>query len=104
MRARSSRVRGASTNSMSAPASRYIAGALDGALEALDRDRVGARDDQRLARVPRVDRGADLAAHLVRRDQRLAVEVAAALGKVLVLELDRGGAGALELAHRAHAR
>ena len=77
-------------------------GALDGALEALDRDRVGARDDQRLARVPRIDRGADLAAHLGRRDQRLAVEMPAALGKVLVLELDRVGAGALELADGAH--
>ena len=37
-----------------------------------------------------------------RRDQRLAVEMAAALGEVLVLELDRVGAGALELAHGAH--
>ena len=71
-------------------------------VEALDGDRVGPRDDQRLARAPRVDRGADFAAHLVRRDQRLAVEVAAALGKILVLELDRVGAGALELADRAH--
>ncbi len=29
--------------------------ARDGAVEALDRDRVGARDDQRLARVARID-------------------------------------------------
>ena len=76
-------------------------GALDRAVEALDRHRVGARDDQRLARAARIDRGADLAAHLLRRDQRLAVEMAAALGEVLVLELDRGGAGALELADGA---
>ena len=77
-------------------------GALDGAVEAFDGDRIGPRDDQRLARVPGIDRGADLAAHLLRRDQRLAVEMAAALGKILVLELDRVGAGALELADRAH--
>ena len=30
-------------------------GALDGALEAFDRDRIGARDDQRFARTPRID-------------------------------------------------
>ncbi len=76
--------------------------ALDGAVEAFDRDGVGARHDQGLARVAGIHRGADFSAHLGGRDQRLAVEMAAALGKVLVLELDRGGAGALELAHGAH--
>ena len=39
--------------------------------------------------------------HLRRRNQRLVVEMAAALGKVLVLELDGIGAGALEQAHGA---
>ena len=53
------------------------------------------------ARSARIDRRLDLAGHLLRRDQRLAVEMAAALGKILVLELDRVGAGALEQAHGA---
>ena len=44
----------------------------------------------------RVNRGPDLAGHLLRRNQRLAVEMAAALGEILVLELDGIGAGALE--------
>ena len=76
-------------------------GARDGALEAFDGDRIGAGDDQRLARAARIDRRLDLADHLRRRDQRLVVEMAAALGKILILDLDGIGAGALEQAHRA---
>ena len=102
MRASSSRVFGASTNSMSAPASRVARRALDRALEALDRDRIGARDDQRVGEARVSSAALILPDHLVGRDQRLAVEMAAALGEILVLELDRGRARALERAHRAH--
>src|SRR5262245_4580304 len=49
-----------------------------------------------------IESSVDLAAHLLRRDQRLAVEMAATLGEILVLELDSVGAGALERAHCAH--
>ena len=49
----------------------------------------------------RVDRRLDLAHHLGGGNERLAVEVAAALREVLVLELDGVGAGALHLPHRA---
>ena len=49
----------------------------------------------------RIDRRLDLADHFLRRDQRLVVEMAAALGEVLVLELDGVGAGALEQTHGA---
>ena len=101
MRARSSRVCGASTNSMSAPASRYIA-ARSMARSKPSTATASVRAMISVSRERRAStRGADLAAHLGRRDQRLAVEMAAALGKVLVLELDRVGAGALELAHGA---
>ena len=76
-------------------------GPFDGALEAFDPNGVGAGDDQRLARASRIERGAQLAAHFGRGDQRLAVEMAAAFGKVLILELDRVGAGAFEFVHCA---
>src|ERR1700719_5320364 len=49
-----------------------------------------------------VEGRADLAAHLRRRDKRLAVEMATALGKILIFELDSVRPGALELADRAH--
>jgi hypothetical protein len=77
-------------------------GALDRALEAFDRDRVRAGDHERLARAPGIERRADLAAHLVRSDQSLTVEMPAPLRKILVLELNRVGARLLEPAHRAH--
>ena len=76
-------------------------GARDGALEALDGDRVGAGDDQRVAGAARIDRRLDLADHVLRRNQRLVVEMAAALGKILVLDLDGVGAGALQQPHGA---
>ena len=76
-------------------------GARDGRLETLDRDRVGARDDQRLARAPRIERRLDLADHLCGRNECLVIEVTAALGKRLVLDLDRVGPGTLEQPHRA---
>ena len=49
----------------------------------------------------RIERRLDLADHFGGRDQRLVVEMAATLGKVLILDLDRIGAGALEQADRA---
>ena len=49
----------------------------------------------------RIDRRLDLAGHLRRCNKRLVVEMAAALGKVLVLDLDGVGAGAFEEPHRS---
>ena len=101
-RARSSRVRGASTNSMSAPASRYIA-ARSMARSKPSTATASVRAMISVSRECRASTAARILPHISsRRDQRLAVEMAAALGKILVLELDRVGAGALELAHRAH--
>src|SRR6185312_13697270 len=70
-------------------------------LEAFDGYGVGARDDQGLARMPRVERGLDFTDHLLRWDERLVVEMAAALGKRLVLDLDCVRARSLEQADRA---
>ena len=50
----------------------------------------------------RVQRRAQLLLVQLRRDHVLAVHVPAALREDLVLELDAGDAGALELVHRAH--
>ena len=48
-----------------------------------------------------VECGAQFAAHLLRADHRLAVQMSAAFGKVLVLQLHHGRARALEAAHCA---
>ena len=53
-------------------------------------------------RAARLDRGAHLLDHLARVDHVLAVHVAAALGRDLVLDVQRGDPGRLVLAHRAH--
>ena len=74
-------------------------GARDGGIETFHSDRVGARDDQRVVVGQRLARDADLAAHFPGVDQALVVQVAAALGKGLVLDVEGGHAGAL---HRAH--
>ena len=66
------------------------------AVEALDRNRIGAGDNECFARLPGIDSGLDLPRHLLRGDQRLVVEMTAALGKVLILKLDRVGACTLE--------
>jgi hypothetical protein len=77
-------------------------GPVQRGVQAFDRQRVGARQDQRVGTAARVQRGAQLAAHLGGAGHHgLAVEVAAALGEALVLQLDHRGAGALEAAHRA---
>jgi hypothetical protein len=75
--------------------------ALERVLQAVHHDRVAARDDHEIGVVPGVERGLDLARHLLRGDQALADHVAAALGPHLVLDMDAGHPGALELAHRA---
>ena len=76
--------------------------ALERGVEPLDRARVGAGDDHELRRAAGLDRGAHLLDHLARRDHLLAVHVAAALGRHLVLEVEPGDAGRLVLADRAH--
>ena len=49
---------------------------------------IGARNDQRPLGMSRVDRGLDLPDHFGGADDRLVFEVAATLGKALILELD----------------
>ena len=71
-------------------------GAVDRRLETVGRDRVGARDDDEVEVGARVGGGLHLGDHLGLRDRLLAVEMAAAFRKHLVLDLDGVGAGALE--------
>ena len=71
-------------------------------IEPFGRNRIGARHDQRFDAASRIQRCLDLADHLGRGDQGLAVEVPAALRRDLILDLDGVGAGALEQPHRAH--
>ena len=72
--------------------------ALDRGVEAERLARVGARDDEQVALAARVRRGADLGGVLLRRDDLLALEMAALLGPDLVLEEDAGRARVLEVA------
>jgi hypothetical protein len=74
----------------------------DRAIQAFDRAGIGAGDDLQVLIAARVDRGLHLLHHLVERDHVLAGEVAALLGKYLVLDLQSRRAGALEHAHGAH--
>ncbi len=76
------------------------AGPVDGGGEAFHGDRVGAGDDERGLAGAGIDGGADLPGHLAGCDQPLVGEVAAALGKALVLELDGARARTLEQLHR----
>ena len=95
----SSRLSGASTMMMSAPAStnrRPVHRLLQAKLGASIR----APDDQELLAGARIDGRLDLAEHLRGRDQPLAVEVAAALRELLVFELRGGRPGPLERAAR----
>ena len=75
--------------------------ARDRVLEAGHGDRIGARDDQRVAVGARVERRAQLLLVQLGRDHVLALHVTAALREDLILELDAGDAGALELVHGA---
>ncbi|MNS99289.1 hypothetical protein D3C72_1336880 [compost metagenome] len=76
-------------------------GAVQRGFQAVDGHRVGTRQDQRGRIHPRIHRRAQLAAHFGGGDHRLAVEMAAALGKGLVFQLDHRGARAFKAAHRA---
>src|SRR5262249_58322328 len=75
--------------------------ALDRAIKTFDGNGVGTGDDEGVAGAPGIDRGAKLAAHFGGRDQHLAIEMTAALGKILILDLYGVGADAFELPHRA---
>src|SRR5690606_28831389 len=70
-------------------------------LYAVDRDRVSAGDDLEVAVQTGIGRSLDLLDHFVGRDDRLAGEVAALLGEVLVLKLDAGRTGPFIGAHGA---
>ena len=78
--------------------------ALDRGFDAVDAGGVGARGDEQIGIAPRVERGLDLGQHLLDRDDLLARQIAAAVGKHLVAEEQAGDAGSLEGAHhlRAH--
>ena len=76
--------------------------ALDRGIEPLDGARIRARDDDEVSVLPRIDRGLDLADHLLCADELLALIVAAFLRRELILQMKRRGARLLELAHRAH--
>ena len=58
-------------------------------IEALHRHRIGARNDERVITRSRIEGGLDFAGHFAWGYQCLAVEVAAALGQGLILELNR---------------
>src|SRR5438445_135478 len=74
-------------------------GASNRPIEPLHRNRIGARNDERLRRFPRVESRLDLPRHFLCPDERLVVEVTAAFWKGLVLELDRVRPCALEQPH-----
>ena len=73
--------------------------ALDRRLEALDGAGVRSGDDDH-ALAARIHSRAHLADHLVRRDELLAGEMAAAFRRVLVLDLNGACAGLLQRPHR----
>ena len=75
--------------------------ALDGGVEPLDGERVGARDQHEIGVGGGVARGAELLGHLRHRDHRLVVVVAAPLREDLILEMERGHARPLQLPHGA---
>ncbi|MCY1238474.1 hypothetical protein D9M72_512150 [compost metagenome] len=74
--------------------------ALDRGLEAQRRRRVGAGHDEQVGVGAGIDGGLDLVDGFLGGDHLLAREMAAALGRDLVLELDAVGARALQHAHR----
>ena len=60
---------------------------------------VGARGDEQIGIAARVERGLELGQHLLDRDDLLAGQIAAAIGKHLVAEEQAGDAGGLEGPH-----
>ena len=71
-------------------------------IQALCRQRVGAGQDQCVGIRARIQRGLELAHHLLHRHHRLAIQMAAALGEGLVFQLDHGGTCPLKPFDRAH--
>ncbi len=76
-------------------------GAGHGLVQAGHRAGIGACDDHEVRGTPGGDGGGDLGHELVARDDLLAVEVAATLGRDLVFDVQRGQTPHLVLAHRA---
>src|SRR5271156_4713449 len=74
-------------------------GPLNCRLEAFDSTCIGASDDNQIL-PPGVHRGSHLTHHLPQGDQLLAVKVTAPFGRMLVLDLNRAGAGLLQDANR----
>ena len=77
---------------------------LERPIEAFHGARVGTGDDLRIRVLAGVERGLDLAQHLVERNDPLAIEVAALLRKHLVLDLQGRCACALQELHGARSR
>jgi hypothetical protein len=76
--------------------------ALDAGLYALHGAGVGAGDEQKVGMAACLGGGGQFALHLRRRDEGLALQVAAALGGLLVLQMEAGQAGLLVGLDRAH--
>ncbi len=76
-------------------------GARHGLVEIDDRASVGAGDDRELRFAPRRDGGANLRQKRLAIDDPLVVEMAAAFGELLILEMDRSHARSFELANGA---
>ena len=74
------------------------AGAIDRGRKSLDRDGVGARDDDEIGIVQRIAHRLELLHHLGGRHERLVVVVPALLRERLILEMKRRDARALEAA------
>src|SRR6202023_4238074 len=81
--------------------------ARDGAIDTRDPGSIGASGDEKIAIAPRVERGFDLGEHLLDRDDLLARQIAAAIGKDLVADEQgrdsRSFESAHHLAHVVHA-
>ena len=77
-------------------------GAGDGFLEADHRARIGARDDQEVRIVAAGGGGADLREPVLARHDFLVIQMAAALWRDLILDVDARDTGALVVPHRAH--
>jgi hypothetical protein len=75
--------------------------ALDCRLQSFDGDRIGTRHDHESGIAARIHGGLDAVDHFFLRHDRLARPVATALGRNLVLDMQRTGAGFDQRAHRA---
>ena len=73
----------------------------DGGIQAFDVFCIGARHDEKILVPTRVDRGIYFLHHRVPADQQLIVEMTAALGQYLILDMASGKTRLLQLADRA---